>query len=107
MDVAFKTMPQGITDILCNLKAGARVLTYEDILVKWPTTRKTPFPFREMNPGDKYLTTWQPVEGHSFFMWLKVRPPSKPLSKSCGNISHYLKSSRAQSETSSASNISQ
>jgi len=55
-------------DVLCNLKCGARVLTYENIKLRWPSDRS--FPFREFNRGDGYATSWKVEDGgHEFYMW--------------------------------------
>jgi len=69
MDVAFAKLPSGIIAALWALPKGARVLTFEEISSKWPHGSKA-FPFRQINKGDRYLTSWS--SGHPFKMWEKL-----------------------------------
>lgn len=71
MDVAFNELPRSLGSVLASLSPGTRLLTYEDIQAKWPEDTNIKFPFRQINVGDRYLTSWQPNDGHGFYMWVR------------------------------------
>lgn len=69
IDVAFKSIPKSLLEILEGLPSGCRILTYEDIFEKWPKRRV--FPFKETHCNDRYKTSWNSSVGHSFFSWIR------------------------------------
>ena len=55
---------------LNQMKIGARLLTYEHLETVY---RGVIFPFETFASGERYLTSWATCDGHSFFLYRKVR----------------------------------
>lgn len=59
--------------MVCDLKRGARFVTYQDLSKHWP---HTPMPFVQMeanvDDGDQFATSWSALKGHHLFCWEKT-----------------------------------
>eukprot|EP00954_Amorphochlora_amoebiformis_P018252 1324789-Amorphochlora_amoeboformis.AAC.1 len=84
MDVAFSKVPNAIADVLDSLAPGTRVLSYENLKLKWPKSKE--FPFSEHHKSIKYKTSWSPDPGYHFYFWKKMRSSSNSKRQHCGMI---------------------
>jgi len=54
------------------LNPGTRVASYENLAEVWTSQIKSEPPFTQINPGEKFYTTWERNEGHQFYLWKKI-----------------------------------
>jgi len=59
-----------LCEYLATLKSGTKLLTYENLEMRWNLSQKFPFERLKVNtPDDRFLTSWSAELGHHFHLW--------------------------------------